>query len=182
MRPSPMTSPMDIDPTPAWVALARQGDRSAFGRLYERHSAMVQAVVLARVPRDAAADLVHDVFLSAMGKLGTLREDAAFAPWIATMARNRATDWRRRQRPTVELDENRPAPSTPEPIETEQALAAIRSLPEAYRETLLLRFAAGLTGPQIAERTGMTPGSVRVNLHRGVRLLRELWKGDRDAG
>ena len=52
-------------------------------------------------------------------------------------------------------------------------LAAIRRLPEAYRETLVLRLVEGMTGPEIAERTGLTPGSVRVNLHRGMQLLRE---------
>ena len=46
------------------------------------------------------------------------------------------------------------------------------SLPDAYRETLMLRLVEGLTGPEIAERTGLTPASVRVNLHRGMKLLR----------
>jgi len=52
-------------------------------------------------------------------------------------------------------------------------LAAVRSLPEAYCETLILRLVEGMTGPEIAERTGLTPGSVRVNLHRGMQMLRE---------
>jgi RNA polymerase sigma-70 factor, ECF subfamily len=52
-------------------------------------------------------------------------------------------------------------------------LQMIRKLPEAYRETLILRFVEGMTGPEIAESTGMKPGSVRVNLHRGMKLLRE---------
>jgi RNA polymerase sigma-70 factor (ECF subfamily) len=52
-------------------------------------------------------------------------------------------------------------------------LAAIRSLPGAYREPLVLRLVAGLTGPQIACCLGMTHGSVRVNLHRGMAMLRE---------
>ena len=52
-------------------------------------------------------------------------------------------------------------------------LAAIRSLPEAYRETLVLRLVEGMTGPEIAARTGLTPGSVRVNLHRGLAQLKE---------
>ena len=52
-------------------------------------------------------------------------------------------------------------------------LATIRRLPEAYRETLVLRLVEGMTGPEIAERTGMQPGSVRVNLHRGMQMLRE---------
>jgi RNA polymerase sigma-70 factor (ECF subfamily) len=54
-----------------------------------------------------------------------------------------------------------------------QVLAALRALPEAYQETMILRLVEGLTGPEIAEQTGLSPGSVRVNLHRGMRLLRE---------
>ncbi len=53
-------------------------------------------------------------------------------------------------------------------------LALIRTLPNAYRETLVLRLVEGLTGPEISERTGMTPGSVRVNLSRGMAQLRPL--------
>ena len=52
-------------------------------------------------------------------------------------------------------------------------LKTIRSLPDAYRETLVLRLVEGLTGPEIADRTGLTPASVRVNLHRGMKLLRD---------
>ena len=59
-----------------------------------------------------------------------------------------------------------------ERLDAERTLAAIRGLPEAYRETLMLRLAEGLTGPEISARTGLTPGSVRVNLHRGMTLLR----------
>jgi RNA polymerase sigma-70 factor (ECF subfamily) len=51
-------------------------------------------------------------------------------------------------------------------------LAAIRALPEAYRETLVLRLVEGMTGPEIAQRTGLTAASVRVNLHRGMKQLR----------
>jgi RNA polymerase sigma-70 factor (ECF subfamily) len=56
--------------------------------------------------------------------------------------------------------------------EAREILSAIRSLPEAYRETLVLRLVEGMTGPEIAGQTGLTPESVRVNLHRGMKLLR----------
>jgi len=48
----------------------------------------------------------------------------------------------------------------------------VRSLPAAYGEPLILRLVEGMTGPEIAARTGLTEGSVRVNLHRGMKLLR----------
>lgn len=133
---------------------------------------MVQAMLLARVAPDGVEDLVQDVFLHAMGKLHTLRDGAAFAAWLATMTRRRAADWRRRRRDTVELDDTLPAPDHTAEHEARAAVDLIRTLPETYRETLLLRFVAGLEGAEIAARTGLTPGSVRVNLHRGVALLR----------
>ena len=52
-------------------------------------------------------------------------------------------------------------------------LEVIRGLPETYQETLILRLVEGLTGPQIATCTGLTEGSVRVNLHRGMNMLRD---------
>ncbi len=52
-------------------------------------------------------------------------------------------------------------------------LAAIQSLPESYRETLILRLVEGMNGPEIAARTGLMPDSVRVNLCRGMKLLRD---------
>ena len=60
-------------------------------------------------------------------------------------------------------------------------LAAIRRLPEAYRETLVLRLVEGMTGPEIAERTGLTPGSVRVNLHRGLQHAARGARQERQA-
>jgi RNA polymerase sigma-70 factor (ECF subfamily) len=57
--------------------------------------------------------------------------------------------------------------------EAAAAVAAIQDLPEAYRETLALRLVEGLSGSEIAAATGLTPDSVRVNLHRGFKLLRE---------
>jgi RNA polymerase sigma-70 factor (ECF subfamily) len=160
------------------VAAARRGDRAAFGALYRRHARLVQAVLLARVAPDSVDDLLHDVFLVAMDRLDGLRDDAAFAPWLATIARRRAADWRRRRRDTVPLEESLPelaaSPGEPEEAyDARAAIAAIQSLPEAYRETLMLRFVAGLNGPEIAARTGLTHGSVRVNLHRGVEMLRK---------
>jgi RNA polymerase sigma-70 factor, ECF subfamily len=154
------------------VEAARRGDRQAFGQLYRGYVRMVHGVLLARVPRADVDDLVQDVFLSAMDRLPALREAAAFPGWLASIARNRAIDFLRRRRlPTEELVHEPAAPDG----DTSEALAVlfeIRALPEAYRETLVLRLVEGLTGPEIAERTGLTHASVRVNLHRGMKLLR----------
>lgn len=154
------------------VRAARDGDRAAFGELYRRYGRMVHGLLLARVPRAEVDDLTQDVFLFALRKLDTLRDEAAFGGWLAMIARNRAMDYHRRAPEVAALPEE---VSESRRLEAEAlaVLNIIRSLPEAYRETLVLRLVEGMTGPEIAARTGLTPASVRVNLHRGMKLLRE---------
>jgi len=111
--------------------------------------------------------------------LSTLRETASFGAWLAAIARNVASDYHRRSVPEEPLTDD---PSDHEiqcgtSCADQGALAvtileAVMSLSETYRETLILRLVEGMTGPEIAARTGMTHGSVRVNLHRGMEQLR----------
>ena len=154
------------------------GDRDAFAQLYADYVRMVHAIVLGRVPRCEVDDLVQDVFLTAYTRLGELRDPAAFGGWLATIARNRATDHLRQAHAHVELPEELPG-GDPIEAETFAALQAVRLLPEAYRDTLLMRLVEGMSGQEIADRTGLSAGSVRVNLHRGMKLLREKlgWAG-----
>ena len=154
------------------VRAVLDGDREGFGRLYDLYAPLVHGILLARVPRTEVDDLVQDIFLHAFKKLHTLREASAFGPWIAMIARNRAVDYYRRSRETVEITDDLRGADKQE-SKAAEILELIRSLPEAYRETLVLRLVEGMTGPEIAARTGLTAASVRVNLHRGMKLLRE---------
>lgn len=164
------------------VAAARNGERDAFGHLYEMYAPMVHGILLARVPVREVDDLVQDVFLQALRQLHTLRDNDRFGGWLAAIARNRAYDFHRRSVEEVELPESlsqekcQPGAAAVANAADNNALfllAVIRELPETYRETLLLRLVEGMTGPEIAARTGMKHGSVRVNLHRGMQQLRE---------
>jgi RNA polymerase sigma-70 factor, ECF subfamily len=167
------------------VSDARTGDRVAFGRLYDRYARMVHGVLLARVPVGEVDDLVQDVFLLALRRLSTLRESGSFGAWLAVIARNLANDYHRRSVPEDQLAPQGQRTDDTKEREIEHGnisgddqspavaiLDAIRALPDAYRETLILRLVEGMTGPEIAARTGLTHGSVRVNLHRGMRQLR----------
>ena len=156
------------------VADARRGDQGAFASLYDRYARFIHGVLLARVPREDVEDLVQDVFLSAWHRLEALRDPAAFGGWLSTIARNRATDFHRSAVPSIELPDDLTAhDGSAAQVEAIGILKIIQQLPEAYRETLVLRLVEGMTGPEIAVRTGLTPASVRVNLHRGMKLLRE---------
>lgn len=162
------------------VLAACEGDRAAFGVLYARYARVVHGILLARVPANDVDDLVQDVFLRALPRLCDLRDAAKFGPWLAAITRNRANDFHRQTRTitaaTESLSDNEADLPASKPASTAEAtmiLSFVRSLPDAYRETLILRLVEGMTGPEIAERTGLTPGSVRVNLHRGMQQLRE---------
>jgi RNA polymerase sigma-70 factor (ECF subfamily) len=162
------------------VIAVRRGDEAAFRTLYDRFHRVVHAIALARLPASEAADVVQEVFTMAWQKLDQLAEPAAFAGWLLTLARHRVIDQARRQRPpTFELGDV--AISPPPRAEAVAALAAIRALPETYREALIMRLVEGLTGPEIAAQTGMTADSVRVHLHRGLKLLRERLAGGEGA-
>jgi RNA polymerase sigma-70 factor (ECF subfamily) len=158
------------------VRAAQGGDRGAFDALYRRFGRMVHGILLAHGPREEAEDLVQEVFVKAWSRLADLREPAAFGAWLARMARHRATDALRGRRDSQPIDPALPAADSTH-AEALAVMQIVRTLPEAYRETLVLRLVEGLSGPEIAELTGLSPGSVRVNLHRGVALLRERLSG-----
>ena len=164
------------------VAAARTGDRVAFGRLYDLYARMVHGILLARVPHDDVDDLVQEVFITALQRLGTLRDAGSFGAWLAAIARNRANDYHRHAVPEDQLADDPSGNERANVSEVRERPAAeildvVRTLPDAYRETLILRLVEGMTGPEIAARTGLTHGSVRVNLHRGMQLVRERLRG-----
>jgi RNA polymerase sigma-70 factor (ECF subfamily) len=174
----PVTEPREDDSLV--VSAARNGDRAAFGRLYGRYARMVHGILLARVPPREVDDLVQEVFLSALRQLHALRDLSRFGAWLGTIARNRANDYFRKAIPveqaTEPVSENQAESRTGNHAAEQEAaviLAVVRALPEPYREPLILRLVEGMTGPEIAARTGLTHGSVRVNLYRGMQLLRE---------
>lgn len=175
--PMPADSPASTS-TPAWVGAveaAQRGDATAFRSLHRSFGPMVHGLLLARVDSSSADDLTQEVFLRAWERLDRLHEPRAWPGWLATIARNRAVDhMRASRRPGTlppELPDAGPDPSLR--VDAETLLQMIRELPTAHVEPMILRFVEGLSGPEIAERTGLSPGYVRVNLHRGMKLLRE---------
>lgn len=164
----------------ALVKASQEGYRDAFGQLYQRYAPMVHGILLAKVPVAEVEDLVHEVFLRALPRLHGLREASRFGAWLAAITRNMAKDYYRQ--PRVQLDCNDDSASADgiaapnqqaHTREVQEILDGVRSLPEAYRETLILRLVEGMTGPEIAAKTGLSHGSVRVNLNRGMQQLRE---------
>jgi RNA polymerase sigma-70 factor, ECF subfamily len=168
----PVKSPVSPFEVARHVRAALDGSQDAYSWLYRRFAPLVHAIHLGITTHATAEDLTQDCFDIAFARLSQLREVHQFGPWIAAIAR--------RQRPPksllqVPLDGHDAATAEAGPADAAEAarvLNALRTLPDAYRETLLLRLVEGMSGPEIAALTGLTPGSVRVNLHRGMAMLR----------
>ena len=143
-----------------------------FNRIYLKYAPLVHGVLLARLPREEVQDVMQEVFLAAFRTLGSIREKEAIGAWLVTVARNQAANFYRASRKNDELDEAM-EDKAPNHSEAAEVLRTIQTMPEAYRETLVLRLVEGMTGEEIAKMTGLKPDSVRVNLHRGMKLLRQ---------
>lgn len=152
---------------------ARGGAQPAFERLYRRFAPMVHGILLGRFRPALADELTQECFTTAFARLDQLREDHKFGGWIAAMARRMQTS-EGVQAEAIELpiDLASSATTPDDNAEATRMLRTIAALPEAYRETLMMRLVEGLSGAEIATLSGLTPESVRVNLHRGMEKLR----------
>jgi RNA polymerase sigma-70 factor (ECF subfamily) len=166
------------------MARIRAGDTDAFAELYQRHaSAVLTFLVRLTGDRRVGEDLLQETFVRVFRARESYEPSGRFRAFLFTIARRLVTDWRRR-RAAAAIDD----PAALEALEApdraehraeardlaERVEAALRRLPAALREIVLLSRYAGLTAEEIARVTGSTPGAVRVGLHRALRRLREL--------
>jgi RNA polymerase sigma-70 factor, ECF subfamily len=158
-----------------WVIAAKSGSTSAHEMLYRRHVGLVHGILLSRHRRAVAEELTQECFIIAFQRIRQLRDPAKFAPWLAAIARHAKSESDPSQMFGDQLDELLPDASDPAVgVEAINILNAIRRLPDAYRETMVLRLVEGMSGAEIAAATDLSADSVRVNLHRGMQKLREM--------
>ena len=172
----------------ASLVAAAQANPAAFDVLYQRYLARVYRYLRAQVGSDEdAADLTQQVFLRALDALPRYRpRGAPFAAWLFSIARHAATDAYRRKRATVAWEA---LPEALQPAAGEQdpeacvlrleALARVGDLlahlDPAKRELLALRFAGGLSAPEIVQVVGKSPAAVKKYLTRTLQMLKEQY-------
>jgi RNA polymerase sigma-70 factor, ECF subfamily len=172
----------------ALVRRARDGDRAAFEELVRRTSRLVYArLYLDTGDPHLAEDLLQETLLRAYRSLHTLWDPAGFRPWLLAIAQNVLTDSARhdaRQKRAGPPRSDTPLSLVPAPEESPDAelqreesrqkvLSVLRSLPEEYRLPLTLRYVGGADYETIGIQLGLTNGSLRGLLHRGLKMLRE---------
>lgn len=167
-----------------------EGDRSAFGVLFERHERRVYNLALRMTGREEdARDATQDAFLTALRKLASFRGEAAFTTWLHRVTVNACYDLLRKRSRAPLLDlipEHKPEPP-PIPDHADQAglsidvQRALLKVPEDYRAVMILHDVQDLPYEQVAEIVGVPLGTVKSRLHRGrVALARALGVPARD--
>ena len=166
----------ELQSTGELVRLAQNGDREAFGRLFERFQPVVLAIASRRLRDHAEAqELAQDVFIQAMLKIDQLRTPEAFAGWIrqitVRMAINRAV--RRIDVASIEPEtmaatiasEDSPLDGILEIERESQVRAGLSRLGEMDRDTLIAFYVDGMSLLEMADEFDAPLGTIKRRLH-----------------
>jgi len=128
--------------------------------------------------RVLAEDLLQATFLTAMEKASIFDDTRPLRPWLNGILFLHARQMQRSSSPIPD-DARLAQPEVRDPSEIvssreleEEVDRALRSLPERYKQVLIPRFRLGLRGTEIARDMGRSPGVVRMQIHRGLELLK----------
>ncbi len=170
------------------VALAKRGDRVALGRLLRRHQRRVFALGLRWLRNaDDADDLVQETFVRVWQSIVRFDEARPFAPWLVTIAVNRAKTKLARRRPTEEVDESivwegpSPLENAESAILARDVRLAVDALPEDQRNVLHLRAVEGFSYAEIAAALQIPTGTVMSRLARAREAVRRRLAGSDPA-
>ena len=176
----------------ALLLKSQQQDRTAFEELVRRTARLVfSRIFLDTGDTHRAEDLTQETFLVAWRSIAQVTDTKGFRPWLLSIARtttvdaNRRDSRKKRTAPGSRTSADQasaadPKPGPPETLESseeqQRALNALRALPEEYREPLMLRYLGGADYGTISRQLGLSNGSLRGLLNRGMTRLREMMK------
>ena len=181
------------EPDQALVMQSQRGDRGAFEQLVRRTARIVfSRIYLETGDVHRTEDLVQETFLVAWKSIGQVDRPEGFRSWLFSIASSVVIDAGRRdsrkKRSGQRVDQSRlklvaddgprPADAAEQNEARQRAMEALRSLPDEYREPLMLRYIAGADYAAIGEQLGMSNGALRGMMSRGMSLLRRAMTKD----
>ena len=190
---NPGSSNVDPAALVEWIRKAKKGDIESYQELYEVFARKVLNFIYRMVNSpEEAEDLTQETFVAVYQKLGTLKDDSKFEPWLFRIARNFVYQrYRMRSPSTVSidaLDENGQAVTqlvdtrkNPDEafqtVELEDVVTdVIADLPEKYREVFILSALQHLSYQQISEVVGRSLPSIKTDIHRARLEVRKRVK------
>ena len=178
----PTTDNLDQAAALEIVRRAQSGDVDAFEILYREHSGRIFALCLrlSGGDRTDATELMQDVFIKAWRRLASFRGDSAFQSWLHRLAVNtmleNARGDRRRNARVLPMEDTSDLPGAARASEVDVRMEmeeAIASLPKGARLAFVLHDVEGYQHQEIAEQLRISVGTVKAQLHRARRLLRD---------
>lgn len=166
---------------PEWVLVgkAQQGDKEAFGKLYELYVDKIYRYIFFRIgqERQKAEDITEIVFVRVWEKLDTFKT-GNFQAWVYAIARNALIDHYRKDKPEAILHENIAEEKDHEEqvflsLEIERVMQAMKKLTEEQQEVLTLKFINDMSYKEIAKILGKREDAVRAMQYRALQALRE---------
>lgn len=147
--------------------------------IWSEFAVALRQFIRARVADAATAeDILQDVFVKIHGKLDQLENPAKLQSWLYLITRNAIIDHYRTRKPSIEVPESLPADAPSDDPEMDGLKAAFRrmlySLPDPYRDALVLTEFEGLTQKQLAERLGISLSGAKSRVQRGRDQLKKM--------
>lgn len=156
------------------VERSMRGDGLAFRDLVDRHAGRVRSRALRGLgDLSAADDAAQEVFYRAYRGLAGLRDAGKFGAWVVGIADRVVGEFLRRRRRSPVAINVEPTGAEP-PGRDDELTRVVERLAEPYRETVLLRYWAGMTCEQVAEQQRVPLGTVTKRLSRAHGMLREM--------
>ncbi len=147
--------------------------------IWHEFALKLRQFIRARVSDPATAeDILQDVFVKIQGRLHTLEDPAKLQGWLYLITRNTIIDHYRARKETTGVPESLPVEPPENDLEMEELKAAFRrmlySLPEPYRDALVLTEFEGLTQKELAERLGISLSGAKSRVQRGREQLKGM--------
>ncbi len=154
-----------------------QGNEQAYAELVNAHSGRVYSIAYCVVSDfQSAQDVAQEAFVRAYSSLHQLKSAGKFGTWLDSIARNLARRALQKRRRGGEALTDFSDTSFHPPVhdrDTEELREAVSSLPEGYREPLVMRYLGGSTYEDIAEHMGISRNTAEVRVHRAKKMLRD---------
>jgi RNA polymerase sigma-70 factor (ECF subfamily) len=169
----------------ALILELKQGNPEAVNQIVERYSKPLFAFIMRMVDDQATAeDIFQDTWVRVVRNIGSFRGDSKFSTWLFQIALNLCRNLMRSRarRSFVGIEEVSDLSEDPEVdgmkiLQAQKVRMLVASLPSKMREVIVLRYYHEKTDVEIAEVTGLPPGTVKSRLHRATELLRSKIEG-----
>ncbi|MDP6778409.1 MAG: RNA polymerase sigma factor SigZ [Candidatus Latescibacteria bacterium] len=148
--------------------------------IWRQHHARLHSFIQSRVGDPSVADdILQDVFLRIHSRIDSLKESGKIQSWIYQIARNAIIDHYRAHRRMEELPETLVAPETEDDGDAWREIGGclrpmVESLPEPYRQAVIMSELVGMTQKEVAEEQGISFSGAKSRVQRGRKMVKDM--------